>query len=77
MGAYKSVSAMSLSSSRAMMTNLYEVSNIPTGDPYRSTPLYGRYKAADSYAAPMTLSPTEVILSCGLENDMILDYPNG
>ena len=70
------ITYISSGSSTVTMANPYEVSKTPQGDPYRSTPLYDRYKAADDYVAPMTPSMAEIISLCGSENDMIPDYPD-
>jgi len=60
-----------------VMANPYEAVNIPLGDAYSCTPLYGRYKAPDDDKFPTTLSPIEIVRACRPENDMIPDYPEG
>ena len=59
------------------MTHPYEVHNIPAGDMYADTPLYGRYKATEGDVATAGLAPAEILALCGPDTDMIPDFPDG
>src|SRR5215471_1593474 len=59
------------------MNDPYTVENIPADDPYRSTLLYGRYKAKDGDFTAMTLSPGQIYALCDSDTEMIPDFPDG
>jgi hypothetical protein len=59
------------------MNDPYEVKSIPADDPYRSTPLYGRYKAEKGDFTSTTLSPVQIYALCRPDTEMIPDFPNG